>query len=127
MKTFVRVIAVLLALVLLAFLVPSMTPLAIGEEAAAYPTYMPVTLTAEDVVPLDYAAKAPAPLTDAFLPDNGGYLDDTLSVKVETMRAYDTTIMLVWVQIASLPSCARNFASPILPSPLPGRIPLPSV
>ena len=101
MKTFVRVIAVLLALVLLAFLVPSMTPLAIGEEAAAYPAYAPVTLTAEDVAPLDYAAKAPAPLTDAFLPDNGGYLDDTLSVKVETMRAYDTTIMLVWVQIAS--------------------------
>lgn len=67
MKTFVRVIAVLLALVLLAFLVPSMTPLAIGEEAVAYPAYTPVTLTAEDVEPLDYAAKAPAPPDGCFL------------------------------------------------------------
>lgn len=98
-KTLIRIAAVLVLLVLLALLVPSATPLAIGEEA--YPVYSPVTLEMEEVEPLSFENGTPyAPHADAFLPDGAGYADPSLSIRMETMRAYDTTIQLFWVQIA---------------------------
>ena len=33
-----------------------------------------------------------APHADGFLPDNGGYHDDSLDVRVETFRRDDTTV-----------------------------------
>lgn len=100
-KTLIRALAVILLLALLVVLVPSATPLAIGETLSdEIPAYSPVTLTAE-VEPLDYLSDAPyAPDPAAYLPEDGGYLDGSLSVRVETMRAYDTTIQLTWVQVA---------------------------
>ncbi len=98
-KTLLRILALALVLALMVFLVPSATPLAIGEEA--YPAYAPVTLEAADVEPIDYLADAPyAPHAGGYLPDRGGYVDPSLSVRVEYTRAYDTTIQLVWVQVA---------------------------
>lgn len=113
MKIAARVVALLAALALLALLVPSMTPLAIGEEATAYPTYTPVTLAAQEVVPIPYDEATPyAPHADAYLPDNGGYLDDTLSIRIETMRDYDTTIMLAWVQVADASQIRTELCKP---------------
>ncbi|MGN0745313.1 MAG: phosphodiester glycosidase family protein, partial [Aristaeellaceae bacterium] len=97
-KTLIRVLAVAALLALLTLLVPSATPLAIGEEL---PVYTPVILEAQDVTPIDYQADAPyEPDPNGYLPDAGGYLDASLSVRVETMRAYDTTVQLTWVQAA---------------------------
>ena len=102
MKNVVRVAALVLVLALLTLMVPSFTPLAIGEEADALPTYAPVTLPMTDAVPIDYQAKTPyAPHAECFLPDNAGYVDDSLSIRIEEFRAYDTTCLAVWVQIAS--------------------------
>ena len=97
-KTLIRILAAALLLALLTLLVPSATPLAIGEEL---PVYTPVILEAQDVTPIDYLAEAPyEPDPAAYLPDVGGYVDPSLSVRVETMRAYKTTIQLTWVQAA---------------------------
>lgn len=101
-KTLIRILAVALLLALTVFLVPSATPLAIGEELSEeIPAYTPVTLAATEVEPIDYLSAAPyAPDQSKYLPDTAGYVDDSLSVRIEYMRAYDTTIQLTWVQIA---------------------------
>ncbi len=115
-KTMIRILAVALLLALLTVLVPSATPLAIGEEAAAYPAYAPVTLTAEvPAIPYDqdtpYAPHADAfvpfdpavphaPQNEKYFPAYSGYQDGSISVRVEYTYAYDTTIQLTWVQIA---------------------------
>ena len=97
-KTLIRILALAAIMALLMLLVPSATPLAIGEEL---PVYSPVILEAQDVTPIDYLAEAPyEPDPAAYLPDVGGYVDPSLSVRVETMRAYNTTIQLTWVQAA---------------------------
>jgi len=114
-KTMIRLLAVIAVLVLLTVLVPSATPLAIGEEA--YPVYAPVTLESTEVAAIPFLDKTPyAPHEDAYIPfdttmpyapekakyqpEFGGYLDGSLSVRVEYMYAYNTRIQLVWVQIA---------------------------
>lgn len=110
-KTLLRIITVVLVLALMAFLVPSATPLAIGEEA--YPTYEPVTLAAQTVVPIPLTVDTPyAPHEGAYLPDGAGYSDPSISVRVETMRAYDTTIQLFWVQIADPSQLRAELAKP---------------
>ena len=45
---------------------------------------------------------SPAPKADAanYLPDFGGYQDESLTVSIETTRAYDTTITVARVKIA---------------------------
>jgi len=40
-----------------------------------------------------------APHADGFLPDNGGYHDDSLDVRVETFRRDDTTVWAVYVTL----------------------------
>lgn len=101
-KTLIRILAVVLLLALMVLLVPSATPLAIGEGISEeIPAYTPVALEATDVAPIDYQVDAPyTPDPDAYLPDTTGYLDPSISVRVEKMRAYDTTIQLTWVQVA---------------------------
>lgn len=109
------ILFLLLALVLL--LVPSAVPLALGEEEhtapEGYPVYTPVTLEAESVEPIDYEADTPyAPHADGWLPDNGGYEDPSISVRVETMRDYKTDIMLVWIKIADPSQLRTELAKP---------------
>ena len=113
MKTLIRVLVVLALLVLLALLVPSATPLALSEEAQPYPTYVPVELEATGVEPISYEEKVPyAPIKENYLPDKAGYLDPTISVRVEYTRAYDTTIQLTWVQIADASQLRAKLANP---------------
>lgn len=113
MKKMLRVLLVLALLALLVLLVPSATPLALGEEAAPHPTYVPVTLEATEATPISYEEKVPyAPIPDNYLPDGAGYLDPTISVRVEEMRVYDTDVQLTWVQIADASQLRAKLANP---------------
>lgn len=68
-KTLLRALALLLLIIALLVLVPSATPVAIGEEEVTeYPLYSPVTLEAESVEPIDWEAPAP------YMPHENGYL-----------------------------------------------------
>lgn len=101
-KTILRAVLLTLMLALLALMVPTFTPLAVAEEFTEYPVYSPVTLPLTEVPAIDYQADAPyAPHADAYLPDGTGYLDDSLSIRIEEFRAYDTTCMAAWIQVAS--------------------------
>ncbi len=53
------------------------------------------------------AAKGPKPNTANYLPENAGYEDETISVRIETTRAYDTTIMIARIKISD-PSQIRT-------------------
>ncbi len=100
-KRILRVAALAAALAMLTLMVPSFTPLAIGEEGL-YPVYEPVELPLKEVAPMDYQAEAPyAPHADGFFPDGMGYQDDSLSIRIQEFRAYDTTCILP----AWLPGC----------------------
>lgn len=67
-----------------------------------------------DPLPLEGAAPY-APLTDSYLPDQAGYLDDSLDVQIETFRRHDTTVMAVRVKIAD-PSQLRTATAAKPPS-----------
>lgn len=101
LKIAVKTLVLVLLIALLAVLVPSPAPTMAEGLPSVLPAYQPVAL--EGIVePIDYGKATPfAPNKSAYLPDRAGYRDDTLSVRIETMRAYDTTIQLTWVQIAS--------------------------
>lgn len=101
-KTILRAVALVVMLALLALMVPTFTPLAVAEEFTEYPVYEPVTLPLTDAPTIDYQADTPyAPHADAYLPDETGYLDDSLSIRIEEFRAYDTTCLAAWIQVAS--------------------------
>ena len=53
------------------------------------------------------AVSGPKPNAVNYLPDNAGYEDETISVKIETTRAYDTTIMIARIKISD-PSQIRT-------------------
>ncbi|MDO5145189.1 MAG: phosphodiester glycosidase family protein [bacterium] len=100
LKTAMKAALLLTVLALLMILIPSAIPLA-GAEGVL-PRYSPVMLWAQSASPIDYQSATPyAPHKDCYLEDQSGYIDDTISVYIETFRAYDTTIQATWVQIAS--------------------------
>ncbi|MBO5534223.1 MAG: phosphodiester glycosidase family protein [Clostridia bacterium] len=68
---------------------------------------LPVSgLTDYPPLPIDSSPGLPG-IPDAFLPDSRGYEDETLSVRIENTRAYDTNIQLVYVKVAD-PSQIRT-------------------
>ena len=87
MKIAARVVALLAALALLMLLAPSMTPLAIGEEAAAYPVYTPVTLAAQEVTPIPYTEKTPYARFDPSYVESG-YRQSTQNI-ITSDGSYD--------------------------------------
>ena len=112
-KTLLKWIAALVLLCALALMVPCAMPYAAAEEL---PVYTPVTLEAAEVEPIDYLADTPyAPHEDAFLPDGAGYVDPSISIRVERTRAYKSGITLVWIQIAD-PSQLRSGSAAPYPS-----------
>ena len=62
--------------------------------------------TVYDPIPLEGAAPY-APHQEAYLPEQTGYHDDSLDVRVETFRRYDTTVMAVYVRLSD-PSQLRT-------------------
>jgi len=109
LKTICRVLILLLVLALLCLLVPSATPVAIGE---ALPVYTPVELEAEDVIPLAIDEESPVPDEKNYLADNAGYTDSTISVRVETTTAYNTLIYLCWIRIADASQIRTELCNP---------------
>ena len=79
------------------------------------PEYNPVDLAKPDPDPLpvgeskkNTAIPAPyAPHDDAFLPDQAGYVDSTISVRIETRTIMNTKVFFTFVQIAD-PSQLRT-------------------
>ena len=95
MKVLLRILLLALVLGLLAVLLPSASPL---TAAYAQAVFAPL--------PLD-DAPCPAPDPAAYLADGKGFQDASLSVGIEEMRAYDTTILIARVKIAD-PSQLRT-------------------
>ena len=62
--------------------------------------------TVYDPIPLEGAAPY-APHQEAYLPEQTGYHDDSLDVRVETFRRHDTTVMAVYVRLSD-PSQLRT-------------------
>lgn len=57
-----------------------------------------------------------APHAECFLPDHSGYHDDSLDIRVETIRRDDTTVMLVYVKIVDPSQLRTGTAAPQYPS-----------
>ncbi len=57
---------------------------------------------AEDFTPIPWDAEVMpyAPHEECYLPDNTGYHDDSLDIRIETFRRDDTTVMAVYVTVA---------------------------
>ena len=117
-----RLILLALLLILLSFLVPSgaMMPAAYAQaadqtfvpEAVEKPEILPVTLSPL-TQPLPREGAAPyLPKSGAYLPDQSGYLDSTISVQIKTIRAYRSTIQLAYVQIADPSQMRVHLARP---------------
>lgn len=58
-------------------------------------------------VPWDVKTMPQGPHKSGYLPDNAGYHDDSIDVRIETFRRDDTTVMAVYVTIAD-PSQLRT-------------------
>ena len=99
MKIVLRVAAALLLLAMIALLVPSSVPLVIAEEIE-YPTYTPVTLeTGFEPLPWDNDAHY-APDPKGYKNGNWDYDDPSIHVHTVSFRAYKSTVMVTYVQIA---------------------------
>ena len=106
-KLLAWLIPLVLLLLLIPFLVPAAVPGAEAEEVQRVysldelPVYQPVTLEnpSPDPIPLE-GKNLYGPRADAFLPDDGGYVDSTLSVRVEERTLGKTKVLFTWIQIA---------------------------
>ena len=86
-------------------------------DAYELPEYKPVELAnpSPDPIPLD--AETPyAPHQDAFLPDNTGYVDNTISVRVETAVIRKTPVQFTWIQIADPSQLRTALSAPYPPA-----------
>ena len=119
MKHIIRLVTLLLALTLA-------LPCALAEET----TYAPIDtwLVNNQPAPAPYA-----PLQDCFLPDNGGYVDDTLSIIIETTYWTEdvvqvdapadgvTTVMIIRVKLTD-PTQFRTALAAKYPSKQTARV-----
>lgn len=68
---------------------------------AALTLLLAMTAAAEGLAPLPFDdSPGPALKEENFLPDHGGYQDESLSVRIETIRKHDTTILVAYVEVA---------------------------
>ncbi|MCH5287021.1 MAG: phosphodiester glycosidase family protein [Christensenellaceae bacterium] len=107
-----RTLMILLALLML---LPVARALDLGEEEVieglsdeifAAPTEMPW-----EPIPWDLTAAPNKPNPDGYLPDDGGYHDDSIDVRVETFRRNDTTVMAVYVKLTDVSQFRTELAS----------------
>lgn len=87
--------------ILLAAMLLALPMLLTGAQASAQAQYEPIPL--EDPV-------GRVPKAECYLPDEGGYEDGSLSVRIETIREHDTNIVVARVKIAD-PSQIRTAMS----------------
>ena len=129
-STLIWLIPLILILLMIPFIVPSAIVSADAEENTFYtleelPAYIPVTLENPnpDPLPLGLSSKsdsknrpgdgAPyAPKAENFLPDNGGYLDSTISVRIEDRILRNTRVFFTFIQIADPTQLRSALANP---------------
>lgn len=73
---------------------------------------------AEEYAPIPWGTMDPAPYAPDpahYLPDNAGYEDGSLSIRIETFRKHDTTVMATYVRISD-PSQLRTATAGKFPS-----------
>ncbi|MBR2719425.1 MAG: phosphodiester glycosidase family protein [Clostridia bacterium] len=67
------------------------------------------------VIPWNVKSSPNMPAEEAYLPDDAGYSDDSIDVRIDTFRAYDTTVMRVRVKLTDVcqfrTSLANNYPS----------------
>lgn len=84
-----------------------LVPAAYGEEAAPLfdesITYLP--LSWEDTVSPNL------PQQDCFLPDQAGYHDNSLDIRIETFRLHDTTVMAAYITLRDVSQFRTGMAS----------------
>lgn len=85
MKRFLSLLLVLL-----------MLPCALAEEEV-----LPLQAAFEPI-PWDVTISPNAPNPDAYLPDQAGYHDDSIDIRVETFRSHDTTVMAMYVTLTDV-------------------------
>ena len=99
-RPLIRILAVLAVLACTVFLVSDSVPLA-GAESLEFPEFTTPALNTANVEPLEMCEIAPyAPNSASYLEGNAGYLDDTISVEIKTMEAYNTKVFLTSITIA---------------------------
>ncbi|MCR5297482.1 MAG: phosphodiester glycosidase family protein [Clostridiales bacterium] len=120
----------LISLIILLLLIPLIVPSSVmmtdaGAEEAddPVPVYEPVVLANPDVEPLptpkraDYRSGAAvyAPHEDGFIRDEDGnltgYLDGTISVRIEEGTYHGTKVLFTWVQIADASQLQAAFTA----------------
>lgn len=69
-----------------------------------------------DPLPWEATEASCLPKAENYLPDNAGYHDDSLDVRIETFRRHDTTVMAVYVKIAHPSQLRTTTAAPKYPS-----------
>lgn len=82
-------------------------------DAYELPEYKPVELAnpSPSPIPLDQATPY-KPHADGFLPDHTGYVDGTISVRVDTATIKKTKVLFTWIQIADPSQLRTAMASP---------------
>ena len=79
-----------------------------GLEAGAFGTKVPLPW---DTIPWDVKISPNLPDPNAYLPDDAGYHDDSIDVRVETFRRNDTTVMAVYVKLADVSQFRTELAA----------------
>lgn len=106
-------VPLVLLLLLIPFVVPSALPAA-GAEGLDLPGYAPVELANPDPTPIDLSVDVVpyAPHPEAFLENSTGYLDSTISVKIDERVIDGTKVLFTWVQIADASQLRTALWSP---------------
>ena len=71
----------------------------------------PVSAMRWEPIPWDLTKSPNKPNQDCYLPDNGGYHDDSIDIRVETFRSHDTTVMAVYVKLSDISQFRTELAS----------------
>lgn len=71
----------------------------------------PMSAMGWEPIPWDLSQSPNKPNQDCYLPDNGGYHDDSIDIRVETFRSHDTTVMAVYVKLTDVTQFRTELAA----------------
>lgn len=108
-----RVLLILLALMLM---IPGALALDLGEEEDVIEGLTPEDFGIEvplpwPTIPWDIKVSPNLPDQNCYLPDDAGYHDDSIDVRVETFRRNDTTVMAVYVKLSDVSQFRTELAA----------------
>lgn len=63
------------------------------------------------IIPWDVSVSPFTPDPDAYLPDQAGYHDDSIDIRIDKFRAYDTTVMRVKVKLTDVSQFRTSMAA----------------